>query len=80
MHINTYYPYASLRGKTMRTTIILSEDLINKAVQETGITEKTKLIHMGLELLIQQKAMEKLSNLYGSAPKLKHIPRERKQK
>ena len=65
----------------MRTTIILSEDLINKAIQETGINEKTKLIHMGLELLIQQKSMEKLANLYGSAaPKLKHISRKRKQK
>jgi Arc/MetJ family transcription regulator len=62
----------------MRTTIILSDDLINKAIQETGINEKTKLIHMGLELLIQQKSMEKLANLYGSAPKLKHISRERK--
>jgi hypothetical protein len=64
----------------LRTTIILSEDLINKAIQETGINEKTKLIHMGLELLIQQKSMEKLANLYGSAPKLKHISRKRKQK
>lgn len=62
----------------MRTTIILSEDLINKAIQETGIKEKTKLIHMGLELLIQQKSMEKLANLYGSAPNIKHISRERK--
>ncbi|HMV44414.1 MAG TPA: type II toxin-antitoxin system VapB family antitoxin [Leptospiraceae bacterium] len=62
----------------MRTTIILSETLINKAMEETGISEKTKLIHMGLELLIQQKAMEKLSNLYGSAPKTKHITRGRK--
>ena len=57
---------------------MLSEDLINKAIQETGINEKTKLIHMGLELLIQQKSMEKLANLYGSAPKLKHISRKRK--
>ena len=43
-----------------------------------GITEKTKLIHIGLKLLVQQKVMEKLSELYTSTLKLKHIVREKK--
>lgn len=64
----------------MRTTITLPDDLINKAIIETGITQKTKLIKMGLELLIQKNAMEKLAELYGSSPKVKPIQRRRKSK
>ena len=61
----------------MRTTIILKDDLIKKARLATGITEKTALIHKGLELLIQQAATERLIKLGGSFPQIKSIPRRR---
>jgi len=61
----------------MRTTIILKDALIEKAKEATGIKEKTALIHRGLELLIQQAAIERLIHLGGKAPKIQSIPRRR---
>lgn len=63
----------------MRTTLNLDEDLYNKVAKETGITEKTRLIHMGLESLLQKAAMARLASFYGAYPKAK-APRRRKAK
>ena len=52
----------------MRTTIIIRDDVINKAAELTGIKEKTALVHAGLEALIEKKARERLAALYGTAP------------
>ena len=49
----------------MRTTLILKEDLYREAVKATGVEEKTKLIHMGLEALIRNAAIQRLVNLRG---------------
>lgn len=61
----------------MRTTLNLNEELYQKAVQATGIKEKTKLIHMGLEALIREKAYQRLAKLYGAVPGAKAPPRRR---
>lgn len=53
----------------MRTTVIIKDDVLNKATDMTGIREKTALIHAGLEALIEQKARERLAALGGSDPK-----------
>jgi Arc/MetJ family transcription regulator len=53
----------------MRTTIIIKDDLINKAAELTGIKEKTALVHAGLEALIEKKARERLAALHGTSPK-----------
>ncbi len=50
----------------MRTTLILDDELIAKARELTGIEEKTRLIHMGLEALVQRAAAKRLSALSGS--------------
>jgi Arc/MetJ family transcription regulator len=47
----------------MRTTINLNDELVAKAQVCTGIKEKTRLIHLGLEALIQREAA-----LGGTAP------------
>lgn len=54
----------------MRTTLLLDDDLIAKAARLTGITEKTKLVHMGLEALIAREASRRLAALGGSMPDL----------
>ena len=41
----------------MRTTINLHDELLTKAQDYTGIKEKTRLIHLGLEALIQREAV-----------------------
>ena len=61
----------------MRTTLNLKTELIKKAQELTGITEKTALIHYGLELLIQREAAKRLVKLGGSDPDAKAAPRKR---
>ena len=47
--------------------MILDDDLIAKAREYTGINEKTRLIHLGLEALIQREAALRLAALGGTA-------------
>lgn len=61
----------------MRTTLNLSEDLYKKASQATGIQEKTKLIHMGLDALIRETAAQRLAKLFGAYKKAKAPPRRK---
>jgi hypothetical protein len=53
----------------MRTTLILKDDLLKRAIELTGAKEKTALIHAGLEALIEKKARERLIMLGGVDPK-----------
>lgn len=61
----------------MRTTLILKDELIKKAQEMTGISEKTAVIHRGLELLIQEEAAKRLALLGGSDAKAAAGPRKR---
>ena len=61
----------------MRTTVILDDNLIAKAREYTGINEKTRLIHLGLEALIQREAARRLAALGGAARSAKAGRRRR---
>jgi Arc/MetJ family transcription regulator len=61
----------------MRTTIILDDELVAKAREYTGISEKTRLIHLGLEALIQRQAALRLAALGGTARAAKAGQRRR---
>ena len=61
----------------MRTTLILSDSLLDEARRVTGIHEKTALVHRGLEELIARASARALAALRGSAPKLRAVPRRR---
>ncbi|MBI2889154.1 MAG: type II toxin-antitoxin system VapB family antitoxin [Nitrospirae bacterium] len=61
----------------MRTTLILRDDVVGRAAALTGITQKTALVHAGLEALIEKKARERLAALGGSEPRLRRIRRRR---
>ena len=61
----------------MRTTLIIDEELLERARQLSGIQEKTALVHAGLKALIAREAGKRLSALGGSEPKLRSIPRRR---
>jgi len=50
----------------MRTTLNLRQDLIDEAMAITRITEKTALVHAGLEALIVAEAARRLARLGGS--------------
>lgn len=61
----------------MRTTLILDDDLVAKAGEYTGVSEKTRLVQMGLEALIQREAALRLARLGGAAPTAKAGRRRR---
>jgi Arc/MetJ family transcription regulator len=61
----------------MRTTINLNDELVAKAQVYTGIKEKTRLIHLGLEALIQREAALRLAALGGTASGAKAGRRKR---
>ena len=52
----------------MRTTIILNETLLEEARRLTGVTEKTALVHAGLEALIAREVARRLADLGGTDP------------
>ena len=67
----------SHENSVIRTTINLNQEVYEKAAEATGVEEKTALIHMGLRSLIEQKARERLGNLYGKIRNAKASPRRK---
>ncbi len=61
----------------MRTTVTLDEALVKKAMDYTGISERSALLQAGLKLLIQREAARRLALLGGSDPDAQYIPRRR---
>ena len=61
----------------MKTSILLKDDILKEAINATGVKEKTALIHMGLQELINKAARERLSQLGGVLPKAKSGRRRR---
>ena len=61
----------------MRTTLNMDDHLIKRAVQLTGVQEKTQLVRLGLEALISREAAKRLARLGGTEPRLKDIRRRR---
>ncbi|HTJ57820.1 MAG TPA: type II toxin-antitoxin system VapB family antitoxin [Devosiaceae bacterium] len=61
----------------MRTTVALDDDLVEKAQEFTGIKEKSALLRVALEALLQREAARRLIALGGSAPDLVAPPRHR---
>ena len=63
----------------MRTTLTLDDDLLARAVELTGISEKSALVREALTALIQREAARRLALLGGSEPNLRTIPRRRSE-
>jgi Arc/MetJ family transcription regulator len=63
----------------MRTTLNINSELLKKASKMTGITEKTSLVHHGLEALIALESAKRLAELGGTEKNLSAIPRRRAQ-
>ena len=61
----------------MRTTLIIDDNLLERARQLTGIREKTALVRAGLEALIAREAARRLAALAGTQPGLRSVPRRR---
>jgi Arc/MetJ family transcription regulator len=61
----------------MRTTITLDDELVEKAQEFSGITEKTALVREALKAFIHMEASRRLALLGGSEPQLEDIRRLR---
>jgi Arc/MetJ family transcription regulator len=61
----------------MRTTLILDDELIEKARRLSGIAEKTAVVRAGLEALIARESARRLAALGGSEPGLRAVRRRR---
>ncbi len=61
----------------MRTTVTIDDELLEEARRLTGIKERSVLIRMGLEALVQRECSRRLARMGGSQPDLKDIPRRR---
>ena len=63
----------------MRTTLNLDDELVRRASELTGRTEKSTLVRLGLEALIAQESSRRLAALGGSDPRASSAPRRRDQ-
>jgi Arc/MetJ family transcription regulator len=61
----------------MRTTLNLNDELVQRAAELTGRTEKATLVRLGLEALIAQESSRRLAALGGSDPTATSAPRHR---
>ncbi len=59
----------------MRTTMALDDELLLKAQDLTGLTEKTALVREALKALIEREAARRLARLGGTEPDLAAPPR-----
>jgi len=64
----------------MRTTLILDDELIEKARRLSGLAEKTAVVRAGLEALIARESARRLAAIGGSEPGLRTARRRRPQR
>jgi Arc/MetJ family transcription regulator len=63
----------------MRTTLALDDKLIAKAQALTGVQEKSALIRVALQALIERESARRLARLGGTEPDIRPVPRRRPQ-
>ena len=61
----------------MRTTLNIDDQLLREAQRLTGLKEKTALVRLGLEALIERESARRLARPGGTEPQLDAIPRRR---
>jgi Arc/MetJ family transcription regulator len=64
----------------MRTTLNIDEELLARATELSGLSEKTAVLHAGLKALIQRESARTLAALGGSDRRIKPIPRRRSKR
>ena len=61
----------------MRTTVTLDDDLLERAEELTGVSERSALIRGAVELLVRIETGRQLAALGGSDPGAEAAPRSR---
>lgn len=61
----------------MRATLAIDDELLERAMELTGLKERTALVREGLRALIERESARRLARLGGSKPEL--VPVRRRQ-
>jgi Arc/MetJ family transcription regulator len=61
----------------MRTTVTVDDGLVARAAELTGREERSVLIRLGLEALIERESARRLALLGGTDPEATAAPRQR---
>ncbi len=61
----------------MRTTVVLDDELLAKAMALTDLSERSALLREALKALIERESAIRLARLGGSEPDLVAAPRHR---
>lgn len=61
----------------MRTRLNIDDDLLAKATQLLGATDRSALVSEALKALIERESARRLARLGGSQPTLETAPRRR---
>ena len=64
----------------MRTTLNIDDALLAEAQRLTRLTEKTAVVHAGLEALIARESAKRLAALGGTDPAARSAPRKRSRR
>jgi hypothetical protein len=64
----------------MRTTVTLDETLLRQAQLFSGVNERSALLRVALDALIQRESARRLARLGGSEPQLEAVARRREGK
>jgi Arc/MetJ family transcription regulator len=64
----------------MRATVALDDELVRKAQEYSGVSERTALLREALKALIHIEASRRLAAAGGTEPDLEDIPRRRAAK
>ena len=63
----------------MRTTVTLDDDLLARAEELTGVSERSALIRDGVELLVRIESGRQLAALGGRDPAAEAAPRSQER-
>tara|TARA_R110002124_G_scaffold238705_1_gene403969 strand:+ start:285 stop:485 length:201 start_codon:yes stop_codon:yes gene_type:complete len=59
----------------MRTTVNIDDELLAKAIELTGIQEKSAIMRESLQALVERESAKRLALLGGTEPELSNISR-----
>jgi Arc/MetJ family transcription regulator len=68
-----------LKENAMRTTVVLDDELLEKAQSLTNLKEKTSLLKEALKALIERESAKRLASLGGISPDLQAISRRQSE-
>ena len=61
----------------MRTTLAIDDELLAKAREYTGLTEKSAIVRAGLVALVEREAARRLARMGGTDSQATSAPRRR---